>query len=85
MNYLQKAKDYASMVAYSTKGDEYTFDETGLEYFLDSLNIDFLAEPKKEWVGLTDEEIWQMSQFNCGTRGEFARAIEAKLKEKNGH
>jgi hypothetical protein len=37
----------------------------------------------KEWVGLTDEEVWQMSQFNCGTRGEFARALEAKLKEKN--
>ena len=42
-----------------------------------------LAQPKKEWVGLTKEEIWHMSQFNCGTRGEFARAIDAKLKEKN--
>ena len=41
------------------------------------------APPKKEWVGLTDEEVWHMSQFNCGTRGEFARALEAKLKEKN--
>jgi len=80
MNYIQKAKDYASMVAYSTKGDEYTFDETDLEYFLDSIGL-----PKAEWVGLTDEEIWQMSQFNCGTRGDFAKAIEAKLKEKNGH
>ena len=38
---------------------------------------------KKEWVGLTREEIWEMSQYNCGTRAEFARAIEAKLKEKN--
>ena len=38
---------------------------------------------KKEWVGLTDEEVWNLSQYNCGTRGEFARAIEAKLKEKN--
>jgi hypothetical protein len=85
MNYIQKAKDYASMVAYSTKGDEYTFDQIGLEYFLDSLDIDFLAKPKKEWVGLTDDEIWQMSQFNCGTRGEFAKAIEAKLKDKNGY
>jgi hypothetical protein len=43
----------------------------------------YTAPPKKEWVGLMDEEIWHMSQFNCGTRGEFARAIEAKLKEKN--
>ena len=85
MDYLQKAKDYASMVAYSKKGDEYTFDQIGLEYFLDSLDIDFLAEPKKEWVGLTDDEVWQMSQFNCGTRGDFAKAIEAQLKEKNGY
>jgi hypothetical protein len=43
----------------------------------------YTAPQKKEWVELTDEEIWHMSQFNCGTRGEFARAIEAKLKEKN--
>jgi len=46
------------------------------------LTTKFFKE-KKEWVGLTDEEVWHMSQFNCGTRGEFARAIEAKLKEKN--
>lgn len=47
------------------------------------LVADAVAAQKKEWVGLTQEEIWHMSQFNCGTRGEFARAIEAKLKEKN--
>ena len=41
------------------------------------------APPKKEWVGLTDEEIRHMSRFNCCTRGEFAKAIEANLKEKN--
>ncbi len=43
----------------------------------------YTSPPKKEWVGLTREEIWHMSQYNCGTRGEFAKAIEAKLKEKN--
>lgn len=40
------------------------------------------APPKKEWQGLTDDEIencFEMSMF--GT----CRAIEAKLKEKNGH
>ena len=39
----------------------------------------------KEWVGLTDEEIWTVLQFrgyNTDTI-EIARAIEAKLKEKN--
>jgi hypothetical protein len=35
--------------------------------------------PKREWVGLTDEEI-----IACGWCDlRFARAIEAKLKEKN--
>ncbi len=35
---------------------------------------------KREWVGLTDEEIWDCysSQGNL-----FYKAIEAKLKEKN--
>jgi hypothetical protein len=42
-------------------------------------------QPQREWVGLTDEEI---SQLWLGTspyfnEEDFARAIEAKLKEKN--
>ena len=32
----------------------------------------------RPWVGLTDEEIWETP-----TLSEFARAIEAKLKERN--
>jgi len=39
------------------------------------------APPKKEWVGLTDREIDDLDY--SGTRVEFARDIEAKLKEKN--
>ena len=46
----------------------------------------YLAAPQREWVGLTDEEIWgsgsRLSLSESGIR-EFARAIEAKLKEKN--
>ena len=38
---------------------------------------------KKEWVGLTDEEIKNSMQGH-NTQIDFARAIEAKLKEKNG-
>ena len=42
--------------------------------------------PQREWVGLTDEQIWELSA-NCldsvAGRLAFARAIEAKLKEKN--
>ena len=43
MDYLKLAQDHAVMVAYSTKGNEYTFDEIGLEYFLDSLGVDTVA------------------------------------------
>lgn len=41
----------------------------------------YTAPPKKEWVGLTDREIDDLDY--SGTRVEFARDIEAKLKEKN--
>ena len=41
----------------------------------------YTAPPKREWVGLTDEEI--MDRWPCETRIEFARSIEAELKEKN--
>jgi hypothetical protein len=40
----------------------------------------YAAPPKREWVGLTDDEIW-----DCYTSQgkQFYLAIEAKLKEKN--
>jgi len=40
------------------------------------------AQPKKEWVELTDEEIYFEMPYK-DTLFEFARAIEAKLKDKN--
>lgn len=50
----------------------------------------YTASPQRIWQGLTDEEIndqWTTAMRNTeGTRlpiPEFARAIEAKLKEKN--
>ena len=46
----------------------------------------YAAQPKREWQGLTDEEITALKRN--GERyissQDFARAIEAKLKEKNG-
>jgi hypothetical protein len=38
------------------------------------------ALEKREWVGLTDDEIWECFTLDYV---DFARAIEAKLKEKN--
>jgi hypothetical protein len=39
-------------------------------------------EKKKQWVGLTDHEL-QVLDFNDPERGKLARAVEAKLKERN--
>jgi hypothetical protein len=39
---------------------------------------------KRQWVGLTDEEISDIAINNPPMVHEFARAIEAKLCEKNG-
>jgi hypothetical protein len=47
----------------------------------------YAAPPNKEWVGLTDAEVekvfFDMGQFAKIDLKTFARAIEAKLKEKN--
>ena len=47
----------------------------------------YTAPPKKEWVGLTDEEINSVRHNRDWTAfwtdTTFARAIEAKLKERN--
>ena len=51
----------------------------------------YVYEPKRTWVGLTDEEIWETisrigtsdSDVNPYAKLKDARAIEAKLKEKN--
>jgi pyruvate/2-oxoglutarate dehydrogenase complex dihydrolipoamide dehydrogenase (E3) component len=47
------------------------------------------TSPKREWVGLTDEEIYEYADkylyqhgSNYGIKA-FGKAIEAKLKEKN--
>ena len=49
----------------------------------------YTAPPKREWVGLTDEEIVAATNAVHGFGAikqkdmNFAKAIEAKLKEKN--
>ena len=44
----------------------------------------------RQWVGLTDEEIWENDSYKVAITDQetrwlyrFARAIEAKLKERN--
>ena len=47
----------------------------------------FFQMPKREWVGLTDEELKPFCDENYIAYGaytvDFIKAIEAKLKEKN--
>jgi hypothetical protein len=45
----------------------------------------YTAPPKREWVGLTDEEVMLVMDdvLEGGGWLDVARAIEAKLKEKN--
>ncbi len=44
----------------------------------------YTAPPQREWVGLLDEELAPLPNMIKGrTVYDFARAIEAKLKEKN--
>ncbi len=42
-----------------------------------------LAEPKREWFGLSDEEVQTIFELGHHSYKEFAKAIEAKLKEIN--
>lgn len=55
------------------------------ERLLDDL-ITRLAQPQREWQGLTDEEMFSL-WMNCPAETEdrfaFAHALQAKLKEKN--
>jgi hypothetical protein len=42
--------------------------------------------PEREWVGLTDEDlfsIYNQTHWNVNEDWNYERAIEAKLKEKN--
>jgi hypothetical protein len=47
----------------------------------------YATPPRREWRGLTNEEIRRMGNETPGQQGgwnlTFARAIEAKLKERN--
>ena len=56
----------------------------------------YTSPPQREWVGLTADEIWKCNKAKSGSAVEFhicyehqnvedfAKSIEAKLKERNG-
>ena len=50
---------------------------------LPQCKCDWNSAPKREWQGLTDEEVNKIMWPSPATAYDLARAIEAKLKEKN--
>ena len=43
----------------------------------------YTAPPQREWVDLTDKEIGEIFRAGWSNNMSFARALEARLKEKN--
>jgi hypothetical protein len=70
----------------------YVTDSGMSAYFLKGVDLDddtpLYAAPPKQWVGLTDADIAQTMHGSVEGSNmlpyQFARVIEAKLKEKNG-
>lgn len=54
-----------------------------LQKDIDEFDWDAAYHGTKPWVGLTDEEISAIDWKSNETLHDFARAVEAKLKEKN--
>jgi hypothetical protein len=54
------------------------------EDYFDKCFRELSAPQKREWVGLTEEEISAVDWKSNETLHDFARAIETKLREKNG-
>ncbi len=76
MTDLRKAAEPVEYTGNGTAGCEADVQPTGFLFQM----------PKREWVGLTDEEVAELrlKTFDAiATNHEVYRAIEAKLKEKN--
>ena len=94
---LRQAQEPVAWISDSpTKGNGKQLHWTKAEAWRWSSNITplYTAPPKREWVGLTADEIWECNKAKSGAVEfhicyehqnveDFAEAIEAKLKEKN--
>ena len=68
--------------ALETHGTSYLNHENSYEAAIKAMR-DRLAQPEREWAGLTDEEKEGLVEAFYGTDIQRLEAIEAKLKEKN--
>ena len=76
---IDYCKAYAEQLRDKTRANRAVHAAECIEYLLSLV--------QKEWVGLTEEEILKFQDIVPNTLSydliEFAKAIEAKLKEKN--
>jgi hypothetical protein len=57
--------------------------DMGQPYHYEPKYVAFMDVPHRPWVNLTNEEIGEIYRVGWANNMELARAIEAKLKEKN--
>jgi hypothetical protein len=75
---------------FTTRDGTYFLKES-IKSWMQFPDTEFLPPPQRPWVGLTDEEIrerWFAAEPTPDGRSasyNYARAIEAKLKQKNGY
>ncbi len=81
MTDLRKAAEMALEVLETTWGDGH---EDTLKQWEETIQVlrQALAQPEREWVGLTDEEVMEIA-FNFDVPSLVVRTAEAKLREKN--
>ena len=72
-------------VKYPLPAEIDTMDDTDREQWTWALRSAYKtgAASTREWVGLTDEEVWSACDGVDGSVPRYAKVIEAKLKEKN--
>ena len=82
-NWMEECADFWEHYSYITERAQEKYNVEA-EMWIKKLRT---SPPQREWQGLTDEEQTQVA-WSCGAMSadwlEFAEAIEAKLKEKNG-
>jgi len=77
---IERCRAYAEQLRDKTRANTAEHAAQAIEWLLAQLASHQIIGKKREWVGLTDEEIEQCMEMSIQ---KTCRAVEAKLKEKN--
>ena len=77
----QALEEKQEPVAWISEGGDVSRSKRYMDEMGFKCNPLYTAPPKREWVGLTDDEIMEPWPFE--NRIAFARWLESKIKEKN--